>query len=112
MEAALAYPVWLRVVAVLTAGVVEETLFRGFTVTRLLRLGSGMPAAIGVSSAVFAALHLPLWGLGPSLAFFIGGLATTAFFVWRRDLLAMILAHIAIDMWALVVAPAGGPWWE
>jgi membrane protease YdiL (CAAX protease family) len=68
--------------------------------------------AIGVSGAAFAALHLPLWGWGPSLAFFVGGIATTAFFVWRRDLWAMILAHIAIDTWALVIAPAGSRWWE
>jgi membrane protease YdiL (CAAX protease family) len=112
METALAYPGWLRVFAVLTAGVVEETLFRGFAVTRLLQLGAGMPLAVGVSSAVFAALHLPVWGAGPSLGFFIGGLATTAFFVWRQDLLAMIIAHVAIDMWGLVVTPAVSRWWD
>jgi uncharacterized protein len=111
METALAYPGGQRVFAVLTAGVVEETLFRGFAVTRLLQLGAGMPLAIGVSSAVFAALHLPVWGSGPSLAFFLGGLATTAFFVWRRDLLAMIIAHVAIDMWGLVVSPVISRWW-
>ena len=112
METALAYPGWLRVFAVLTAGVVEETLFRGFAVTRLLQLGAGIPLAVGVSSAVFAALHLPVWGAGPSLGFFIGGLATTAFFVWRRDLLAMIIAHVAIDLWGLVVTPALSRWWD
>lgn len=111
METALAYPGWLRVFAVLTAGVVEETLFRGFAVTRLLQLGAGMPLAVGVSSAVFAALHLPVWGAGPSLGFFISGLATTAFFVWRRDLVAMIIAHVAIDMWGLGVTPALSRWW-
>jgi membrane protease YdiL (CAAX protease family) len=112
METALASPVWLRVVAVVTAGVVEETLFRGFAVTRLLRLGTNLPVAVGVSSAAFAALHLPFWGSGPSLAFFIGGVATTAFFAWRRDLLAMVVAHIAVDAWALVIAPVGSRWWE
>jgi membrane protease YdiL (CAAX protease family) len=106
METTLVHPIWLRVVAVLTAGIVEETLFRGFAVTRLLRLGWSAPVVVVLSSAVFAALHLPVWGTGPSVALLIGGIATTAFFVWRRDLLAMILAHIAIDMWALVVAPS------
>src|SRR5262245_49004340 len=57
METALAYPACLRVFAVLTAGVVEEMLFRGFAVTRLLRLGASVPVAIVVSSAMFAALH-------------------------------------------------------
>jgi hypothetical protein len=42
---------------------------------------------------------------GPSVAFLLTGAVLTAFFVWKRDLLAMILAHIAIDAWALVVRP-------
>lgn len=112
METALASPVWLRIVAVLTAGIVEETLFRGFAVTRLIQLSRSPLLAISLSSVVFAALHFPVWGAGPSVAFFIGGLATSAFFVWRRDLLAMILAHVAIDMWGLVITPAFSQWWK
>jgi len=112
METALAFPMWLRIVAVLTAGVVEETLFRGYAVTRLAQLSRSPLLAISLSSVVFAALHFPVWGAGPSVAFFIGGLATTAFFVWRRDLLAMILAHVAIDMWGLVITPAFSQWWR
>jgi uncharacterized protein len=112
METALVYPVWLRVFTVLTAGIVEETMFRGFAVTRLLQLGGNSLLAIGVSSAMFAALHLPVWGTGPSLGFLIGGLVTTAFFVWRQDLLAMIIAHVAIDMWSLVITPGASRWWD
>lgn len=63
-------------------------------------------------SAVFAALHIPLWGTGPSLAFLIGGLATTAFFVWRRNLVAMMIAHAVIDGWAFVVGPSFGARWS
>lgn len=111
MEAVLARPVWFRIVAVLTAGVVEETLFRGYAVTRLLQLTGSVVFAVILSSTIFAALHLPVWGAGPCLAFFTGGLATTAFFVWRRDLLAMIIAHVAIDAWALVITPAFSQWW-
>ena len=109
--AVLAYPVWFRILAVVTAGVVEETLFRGYAVTRLARLTGSLLLAVVLSSLVFAALHLPAWGAGPSLSFFIGGLATTTFFVWRRDLAAMIIAHAAIDAWGLVVTPAFSRWW-
>jgi membrane protease YdiL (CAAX protease family) len=112
METALTSPVSLRLVAVITAGVVEEILFRGFAVTRLLELSRSPLLAIGLSSAVFAALHLPVWGPGPTLAFFVGGLATSTFFVWRRDLLTMIIAHSAIDLWALVISPSFSSWWE
>ena len=112
MEAAVAQPVWLRILAVVTAGVVEEVLFRGYAATRLLRATGSALVAVVLSSAAFAALHLPLWGPGPSLSFFLGGLATTAFFLWRRDLGTMILAHVAIDTWAIVVSPAFSPWWR
>jgi membrane protease YdiL (CAAX protease family) len=111
MEAVLVAPVWLRVFAVLTAGIVEETLFRGYAVTRLVQLSGSPMLAVILSSVVFAALHFPLWGSGPTLVFLIGGLAYTAFFAWRRDLMAMIIAHVAIDLWALVVTPGFLRWW-
>jgi len=44
--------------------------------------------------------------------FVVSGLATTTFFVWRRDLLAMIIAHLVIDGWALLIAPAISIWWQ
>lgn len=59
---------------------------------------------------MFAALHLPVWGPGPSLGFFMGGLATKAFFVWRKDLAVMIIANVAIDRWGLVITPAVSRW--
>ena len=112
MEEALALPAWFRVVAVVTAGVVEETLFRGYAMTRLARLTGSLWLAAAVSASVFAALHLPVWGAGPSFAFLIGGVANTAFFIWRRDLLAMIIAHVAIDAWGLVITPLYSTWWR
>jgi membrane protease YdiL (CAAX protease family) len=112
MEKALVLPVWFRVVAVVTAGIVEETLFRGYAVTRLAQLTGSLWLAAALAVAIFAALHLPVWGAGPSLAFFIGGVATTAFFIWRRDLLAMIIAHVAVDAWGFVVAPLYSQWWR
>ena len=112
MEKALTLPIWFRVVSVVTAGIVEETLFRGYTVTRLARLTRSLWLAAALSVSIFAALHLPFWGAGPSLAFLISGMATTAFFIWRRDLLAMITAHIAIDAWGLVVTPLYSEWWR
>lgn len=112
MGKALALPIWFRVVAVVTAGVVEETLFRGYAVTRLARLTGSLWLAAALSATVFAALHLPVWGAGPSLAFLIGGLATTGFFIWRRDLLAMIVAHVALDAWGLLVTPVFSEWWR
>jgi len=111
MESVLALPAWFRLVAAVTAGVVEETLFRGYSVTRLSRLIGRVWLAAAISVVASALLHLPMWGPGPSLSFLVGGAATTAFFVWRRDLLAMMIAHTAIDAWGLVVTPQLSQWW-
>jgi membrane protease YdiL (CAAX protease family) len=60
MNMVMRYPVWFRVLASVTAGVVEETLFHGLAVTRLLKLTGSPLLAIVVSSAVFAGLHFPM----------------------------------------------------
>ena len=111
MQQAIAMPVWMRIFAVISAGVVEEVLFRGYAVTRLIQLLRNPVSAAIISSAAFAVLHLPMWGAGPSLSFFLGSLAMTAFFIWRRDLWTMILAHIAIDAWGLIITPGFSTWW-
>ena len=54
----------------------------------------------------------PVWGAGAALAFLVGGVPTMAFFVWRRDLLAMMVAHLTIDAWGLVLAPLFSEWWK
>jgi membrane protease YdiL (CAAX protease family) len=112
MAKVLALPMWFRIAAVITAGIVEETLFNGYAVTRLASLTGHVWLAGILSAAVFAALHIPFWGTGPGLAFFVGGVASTAFFIWRQDLLAMVVAHIAVDAWGIVVTPLYSEWWK
>ena len=105
MATALAAPAGLRIIAVITAGVVEDILFIGYAFTRLARLtGSGWLAAV-VAAAAAALLYFPHWGVGPVLAFFVTEAIAVGFFVWRRDLLANIVAHVTVDGMALVVMP-------
>ena len=103
----LALPLWLRVGAVATGGVVEEVLYRGYAITRLEALtGSGVFAA-AVSVLIFALAHWPLCGPGPVVTFVLSGGFLAAWFLWRRDLLANIVAHIVVDSFGLVLAPPG-----
>jgi membrane protease YdiL (CAAX protease family) len=105
-------PGWYRALASVTAGVTEETLFHGYALTRLAFLTGSTWLGAGLTAAVFGAVHVPFWGAGPSFAFFLGGLASAAFFVWRQDLLAMIVAHAAVDLFGLVIAPRTSAWWK
>lgn len=111
-EAILALPLWFRVVAVLGAGIVEETVFHGFALTRLAALlGSPWAAALVVVPA-FALVHWPLWGAGAVLTFLLSGAVGAALFILSRDLLALIVCHVLVDGMGLVIAPLYTQWWK
>ena len=101
----VAVPLWIRVFAVVTAGIVEDTLFLGYALQRLRRLIGRDWIAAAVSVTVTALLHWPHWGVGPVLAFVVSAAIGTAFFLWRQDLLANIVAHATADGMAFVVVP-------
>ena len=106
MAKILVLPVWFRIVAVVTAGIVEDTLFLGYAFTRLTRITGSQWLAGIVAGAVFSLLHLPNWGVGPVLTYVVAVGVAMSFFAWRRDLLANIVAHTIVDGMGLVVIPA------
>lgn len=112
MNRVLSLPMWLRIVAVITAAVVEETLFHGYALTRLgTLLGSYWGAAVIVVLA-FAFLHYPMWGSGPVQTFVVAGAVSAVVFILTRDLFAMILAHALVDTMGLIVTPLRLEWWN
>jgi membrane protease YdiL (CAAX protease family) len=105
LESVLAFPVWLRVVMVVSAAVVEETLFHGYALTRLgALLGSTWLGALVLVPA-FALVHLPAWGRGVVVSLLPSGALAAAFFIWRQDLLAMVVAHAVVDAVGLILSP-------
>lgn len=105
LAAFAALPLWLKVVAVLAGGIVEETLFRGFAIERIAEASGSYLVAAALTLVFFALIHLPMWGWGPVLSFSISGAVLTAFYVWRQDLLANIVAHTIVDAMGLSVVP-------
>jgi len=89
-------PTWFLLIATISAGIVEETLYRGYAIERLGPLIGYLGAGL-VSLTVHTLVHLPVWGWGPTLSFFVPGAVITAFYLWRRDLLACIVAHAVTD---------------
>lgn len=103
-----AWPLWLKILAVVTAGAVEETLYRGYAITRLSQLTGSRIVAAGISLVAFTLAHLPYWGAGAAAVVLAGGLALTLLFLWKRDLLLVAVAHTATDVFSLFVQPALG----
>jgi uncharacterized protein len=103
MRQLAALPLWFRLFVGATSGAVEELLYRGYAIERLTALTGRRGIGAALATLGFAVAHVPSWGLGFAL---IGdlpfGILMTAFYLWRRDLLANMLAHSAGLVFAMV----------
>ena len=109
MRQLAALPLWLRVFIGVTSGAVEELLYRGYAVERLGALTGRRYVGAGLATLGFALAHVPAWGLTFALVGDLPfGILMTGFYVWRRDLVANMLAHSAGLVFAMVnvVPPA------
>jgi membrane protease YdiL (CAAX protease family) len=87
-------PTWFRVVIGATGGVVEETLYRGYAVERLSTITGRRWLGAALATVAFAAAHIPAWGVGFAVtADLPAGVILVLFYLWRRDLVANMLAH-------------------
>jgi membrane protease YdiL (CAAX protease family) len=98
-------PAWFLALDIVIVAASEEWLYRGYAIERLQAL-TGRPWLAGlISLAVFGMVHLPLWGPGVALSTLVSGGVLTGLYLWRRDVLFLILAHVATDLYGLVLAP-------
>ena len=96
------FPLWLVTLIVIRAGFVEELFYRGYAIERLQTLGMPRLISAGIPLAIFSLMHLSGGQVGVLLAFALGGILT-AFYLWRHDLVANILAHFLVDFIGNVV---------
>lgn len=104
LEALSKLPRWSLVFAAIVAGIAEETLYRGFALTRIAEMTGSVALAVVVTTVIFAVVHQRLWGWAASLGFIVSGLVLSIVFVWRQDLFANIIAHAvtdAVGLWRL-----------
>ena len=99
-------PPALRVFVAIGAGAVEELLYRGFAIERLSRLTRRRWVAGAIAATLFGLAHVPSWGLGFALSNDLPfGIYATVFYLWRRDLVANMIAHslgILVAMFTVV----------
>jgi CAAX protease family protein len=94
----------LAIVAALVAGLVEETIFRGYVMTSLQQMGQGRAAQVLVSGMTFAIAHF--YGfVSPAallttfgLTFLLGAALAITYLVSNRSLIPVMVSHALIDI--------------
>lgn len=92
---------------VLRAGISEEVMYRGYAIERLQVLTGSKWIAAGISLVLFAAFHFRQGWAGVLIALVLGAVLT-AFYLWKRDLVANIVAHFTVDFVPNVLLPLLG----
>jgi membrane protease YdiL (CAAX protease family) len=95
-------PVWLLTLTCVRAGVGEELFYRGYAIERLQALGLSRFWAAAIPILIFSVGHWTTGWQNVVTAFIIGSMLA-AFYLWRRDLLANMIAHFLVDFLGVVV---------
>jgi uncharacterized protein len=95
-------PLWLIMLIVFRAGVVEELFYRGYAIERLRMIGLGRLWSAIIPLVIFSLGH---WSGGAAniLIALAAGIILTGFYLWRRDLVANMIGHGVVDFVANVL---------
>ena len=99
----MATPLWFQVAVVLTAGITEEIMFRGYAIERLHEMSGSLWLAALIPLAVFTLAHLSMWGWSHLVGVLFGGALLTGLYLWQHDLIACMIAHTVIDALVLIM---------
>lgn len=105
VEQTAAQPWPLLLAAVLTAAVTEEVLFRGYAMERVLELTGSRVAAVAIPVAFFTVTHAGSWNLAHVVGVVLPlGIALSLLYLWRRNLLVVMIAHLVVDLPLVAIA--------
>lgn len=99
--------VGVAVATAITAGVVEEALYRGYAIERLAEHTGSARLAGAISWAAFTLSHAAGWRLGDLLQVSLAALVFTLAYLYRRSLVPVVGAHVAIWLFGVLGAVYG-----
>jgi uncharacterized protein len=106
VQAIISLPLPARIVLVITAGVCEEFLFRGFGIAALTRLIGNRWLSGLLSLAAFTVAHAGVFGWTSSLLTpCVLGLFLTLLFLLRKNLIIGMVVHALVDAIGLILVP-------
>jgi membrane protease YdiL (CAAX protease family) len=99
-------PFGLRVALVISAGICEEILFRGYALERLQLFTRNIWMAGLVGTVLFTLAHAPRYGFQPDLiGVFVIGAILSIVYIWRRNIAGCIALHWLIDGFGVLLVP-------
>ena len=109
IESAVQISGFIMLAGVITAGITEEILYRGYALERLLDwTGSKWISSI-ISLVFFTVLHISGWNMAHIVGVVIPlGAAMIALYWWKRNLILVIIVHIVINLPLVFLAFSGG----
>lgn len=100
-------PFGLRAALVLSAGICEEILFRGYALERLQLFTKNIWVAGLVATILFTLAHVPRYGFQPDLiGVFVISAILSIVYIWRRNIAGCVALHWLIDAFGVLLVPA------
>ena len=99
-----AVPLGVSLLLYARAGIAEEIFYRGYAIERIETLTGNRAMAAAVPLLIFAGSHFSQGLAGIAITFVIGAIAT-AIYLWKRNLLILIIAHFMVDFLPNVLLP-------
>ena len=99
-----AVPLGVSLLLYARAGIAEEVFYRGYAIERIEALTGNRAIAAAVPLLIFAIGHFSQGIAGILITLVIGAIAT-AIYLWKRNLLILILAHFMVDFIPNVLLP-------
>jgi membrane protease YdiL (CAAX protease family) len=99
-----AVPLGVSLLLYARAAIAEEVFYRGYAIERIEALTGNRAAAAAVPLLVFAGSHFSQGAAGILITFVIGAIAT-AIYLWKRNLVILIIAHFMVDLVPNVLLP-------
>jgi membrane protease YdiL (CAAX protease family) len=98
----LMLPTLTIIFLIITAGITEEIIFRGYLIERLNLLSNSLIMSAIVSYVLFILFHIPFWGIGGAIQISIWAIPITVLYIRRRNLTTCIIIHLIYDSTILI----------
>jgi membrane protease YdiL (CAAX protease family) len=106
MRRLISVPFSVKLGLVLTAGICEEFIYRGFAIEELGGLTGSLWLGGLISLLGFSLAHMGLYGFTPALLVPAAlGAFLTLLYLWRRNLPVCMLMHAILDGFSLLILP-------